>query len=119
MHYAWWWLMLAGLGVGTAASFTGLGGGFLIVPLLLWYGFTGSQAVGTAALAILIIIASASVAHYRLDNIDFRTALWLGLGGLIGAQMGAHLVSLVPTEMFRRIFGVILAALSIYLLVKK
>jgi len=111
--------MLAGVGVGAAASFTGLGGGFLIVPLLLWLGFAGVQAVGTSTLAILIIIASAVLAHHRLANIDYRTALLLGLGGIIGAQVGAHFVSQVSTELFRKVFAGILAVLAIYLLVKK
>ncbi|HMO51332.1 MAG TPA: sulfite exporter TauE/SafE family protein [Kiritimatiellia bacterium] len=119
MQTAWWMLMLAGVGIGAGAAFTGLGGGFLIVPFLLWLGFSGQQAVGSSALAILIIIASASLAHGRLGNIDYRTALWIGLGGLVGAQLGALLVSQVSTEVFRRIFAAILAALALYLVLKK
>ncbi len=119
MQPAWWIFILAGAGIGTAAAFTGLGGGFLVVPLLLWLGFSGPQAVGTSALSILIIIASASFAHHRLGHIDYRIAVLLGLGGIVGAQFGAHLVSQVSTEMFRRIFAVLLALLSLYLGFKK
>ena len=43
MQATWWMMVLAGLGIGIGASFTGLGGGFLIVPLLLWAGFSGVQ----------------------------------------------------------------------------
>jgi uncharacterized membrane protein YfcA len=43
----------------------------------------------------------------------------LGLGGIIGAQIGARLVEDVPTEMFKKIFAVILIGLAMYLLVKK
>ena len=119
MQLSWWVLILCGLGIGTAASFTGLGGGFLIVPLLLWAGFAGSKAVGTSAAAILVVIASAVVAHHRLGNIDYRTGLLLGLGGIIGAQFGAHIVSQIPTEWFRRIFAGVLAALAIYLVAQR
>lgn len=119
MQPSWWIFVLAGLGIGTAAAFTGLGGGFLVVPFLLWLGFAAPQAVGTSALAVLIIIASASFAHHRIGNIDYRTAILIGIGGIIGAQLGAQFVSQVSAELFRKIFAAILIALAIYLLVKK
>jgi uncharacterized membrane protein YfcA len=115
----WWILVLAGLGIGTGASFTGLGGGFLVIPLLLWYGFSAPQASGTSALVILIIVISTIAAHHRLAHIDYRTGLLIGLGGVVGAQIGAHFVGQVSTEMFRRIFAVLFAVLSIYFFVKK
>jgi len=116
---AWWLLILIGIGVGAGSAFTGLGGGFLIVPLLLTLGFVGSKAVGTSITAILLIAASSIVAHYRLGNIDFKVGLLIGLGGIIGAQLGAQLVSHVSTEVFRKLFAVILAVLSVYLFFKK
>ncbi|HMP89566.1 MAG TPA: sulfite exporter TauE/SafE family protein [Kiritimatiellia bacterium] len=119
MQTSWWLLTLMGLGVGFGASFTGLGGGFLVVPILLWIGFSGSNAVGTSVMAILIIMTSAVVAHHRLGHIDYRTGLLIGLGGLIGAQIGAQIVGQISTDVFRKIFAAILAALSIYLFVKK
>lgn len=119
MQLDWWMLLLAGAGIGAGASFTGLGGGFLVVPLLLWAGFSSSRSVGTSSMAILIIAVSAVLAHQRLGNIDYRTGLILGLGGLLGAQLGAQLVHHVPTEAFRKIFAAILVALAAYLFLKK
>jgi len=119
MQLDWWILILTGAGVGTAAAFTGLGGGFLVVPLLLWAGFSSSRSVGTSTLAVLVIIASAMIAHHRLGNIDYRTGLLLGLGGIAGAQFGAQLVQHVSTGMFRKIFASILILLAVYLFVKK
>ena len=52
-------LVFSGVFVGIAASFTGLGGGFLMVPLIIALGYTAQKAVGTSFLAILIISASA------------------------------------------------------------
>lgn len=119
MDASWWILVACGIGVGIGAAFTGLGGGFLIVPILLYCGFVGPKAVGTSLGAIAIIAASAIVAHQRMGNIDYRTALLIGAGGIIGAQVGAHLVTQVPTDIFRKIFGAILAVLAIYLFIKK
>ncbi|MBW2172788.1 MAG: sulfite exporter TauE/SafE family protein, partial [Deltaproteobacteria bacterium] len=85
--------MMAGSGilVGIGASFTGLGGGFLMVPLLLFLGFTAQKAVGTSFLAILVISLSALLAHNKLANVDYRAGILLGVGGVIGAQIGARL----------------------------
>jgi len=112
-------LAVVGVLVGIGASFSGLGGGFLVVPLLLLMGWTAQKAVGTSFLAILVISTSALVAHNKLANVDWKVGLALGLGGVIGAQLGARLLEGVPTDVFRRIFAVILAALAVYLFVKR
>jgi hypothetical protein len=113
--------ILIGIGffVGTVGSFSGLGGGFVVVPLLLFLGYSAQKAVGTSFLVILIISASALYAHNRFDSIDFRTGLLLGLGGILGAQAGAHLVQYVPTELFRKVFSLFLAGIAAYLFFKK
>ncbi|MDK2956682.1 MAG: uncharacterized protein PWQ57_2178 [Desulfovibrionales bacterium] len=113
--------LMVGLGalVGILASFSGLGGGFLLVPILLFSGFNAQKAVGTSFLSILIISISALIAHNKLSNVDWRLGLLLGVGGIVGAQIGARLVETVPTDVFKKIFAVILLGLAIYLFVKK
>lgn len=111
--------ILSGFLVGVSASFTGLGGGFLVVPLLVALGYTAQKAVGTSFLAILIISLSALIAHSRLANVDYRIAIALGVGGILGAQMGPHLLEHVSTANFKKIFAVILLGLAAYLLVQK
>ncbi len=112
-------LAVVGVLIGIGASFSGLGGGFLVVPLLLLMGWSAQKAVGTSFLAILVISTSALIAHNKLANVDWKVGLALGLGGVIGAQLGARLLEGVPTDVFRRIFAVILAALAVYLFVKR
>lgn len=112
-------LPLFGILVGIAASFSGLGGGFLMVPLLLFLGYTAQQSVGTSFVAILVISLSAVFAHGKLAHVDYRAGILLGLGGVIGAQVGARLVDHVSTAGFRRILAAILIALSCYLFIKK
>jgi hypothetical protein len=112
-------LVLAGVAVGVGASFTGLGGGFLMVPLLLFLGYSAQKTVGTSFLAILVISISALIAHGKLANVDYRVGIVLGIGGIIGAQIGARLVEHVSTADFKRIFAVVLAGLAVYLFFKK
>jgi len=65
-------LLLCGILVGVGASFTGLGGGFLMIPVLLFLGYTAQKAVGTSFLAILVISISALVAHNKFANVDYK-----------------------------------------------
>jgi hypothetical protein len=113
--------VMAGLGVavGLGASFSGLGGGFLMVPILLFMGFSAHKAVGTSFLGIFVISISALLAHNKLANVDYRTGIMLGIGGIVGAQIGARLLENVSTEVFQKIFAFILLGLAVYLFFKK
>ncbi len=110
---------VAGIAVGIGAAFSGLGGGFLMVPLLIFLGYSAQKAVGTSFLAIMVISMSALAAHGKLANVEWRAGIILGLGGIIGAQAGARLVEHVSTANFKKIFALILTALAIYMFFKK
>ena len=112
-------MVLGGIVVGVGASYSGLGGGFLIVPLLLLMGYPAQKAVGTSFLAILVISVSAIVAHNKLANIDYKVGILLGIGGIVGAQIGARLLEHVSTASFKRIFAGILVCLAGYLFFQK
>jgi hypothetical protein len=112
-------MVASGVLVGIGAAFTGLGGGFLMVPILLFLGYPAQKAVGTSLLAILVISISALIAHNKLANVDYKIGLLLGMGGIIGAQVGARLVEHVTTAHFKKIFALILVALAVYLFIKK
>jgi uncharacterized membrane protein YfcA len=109
----------AGVLVGIGAAFSGLGGGFLIVPFLIFLGYTAQKAVGTSFMAILIISISALFAHNRFANVDYKTGIWLGIGGIIGAQLGAYLVEQVSTATFKKVLAFVLLGLAIYIFFKK
>jgi len=112
-------LVISGVIVGIGASFTGLGGGFLMVPLLLFMGYSAQKAVGTSFLAILVISISALIAHHRLSNVDYKLGILLGIGGIMGAQIGSRLMEHVSTANFKKVFAFILVGLAMYLFVKQ
>jgi uncharacterized membrane protein YfcA len=114
-------LVFVALGVlaGIGASFSGLGGGFLMVPLLIMLGSTPQKAVGTSFLAILIISMSALFAHAKLAHVDYRVGIALGLGGLVGAQIGARILPHVSAPTFNKIFAVVLLALAVRMFLQK
>ncbi|MFP3866634.1 MAG: sulfite exporter TauE/SafE family protein [Desulfobacteraceae bacterium] len=106
-------MLLLGVGVGVAASFTGLGGGFLMVPLAIFLGLSVQEAVGTSFLAILIISISALTAHSKLAHVNYSIGLAWGIGGILGAQIGARLLTYVSGPAFKKIFAALLVILAI------
>jgi uncharacterized membrane protein YfcA len=112
-------MMVFGVLVGMGASFSGLGGGFLMVPLLLVLGYSAQKSVGTSFLAIVVISVSALLAHNKLANVDYKAGILLGIGGILGAQVGARLIEHVSTANFKKIFAIILLGLAAYIFFKK
>ena len=110
-------LALAGFIVGILSSISGLGGGFMIVPLLIFLGREAKLAVGTSFVFILVVAISSILSHYRLGNLDIKTGLTLGLGGIIGAQIGPQVLQYVSELNFKRIFAVLLAITAAWIFV--
>ena len=115
----WILLILLGLAIGILASMSGLGGGFLVVPVLLYLGKKAHMAVGTSFLVVLLIAVSSVAAHYRLGNIDLKTGLMIAVGGIVGAQVGPLMILQNMSEQnFKRFFAGILVLLAIWLVVQ-
>lgn len=112
-------LIFLGILVGVLASFAGVGGGIIIVPLLIFLKKTHTQAVGTSFLAILIISGASLFFHNKLNNVIYPWGFYLGIGGILGAYIGSHLVMQVNQNIFQKIFGIFIIIMGIYLILKK
>ena len=107
--------ILLGILVGVLSSGTGLGGGFLIVPFLIYLGKAAKISVGTSILYVFVVAVSSLIAHYRLGNVDVKTGLILAAGGILGAQMGPYFLSFVAEAIFKRCFGAMMIAVGLWL----
>jgi uncharacterized membrane protein YfcA len=112
-------LAVTGLGVGIVSGFFGIGGGFLIVPGLMFSsGMAMLQAVGSSLLSVGSL-GAATAASYAADGlVDWRiAALFIagGVGGgLIGARLGAHLAK--TRGALQRVFAFVVFAVAAYML---
>ena len=79
---------VAGLAVGVIVGLTGVGGGSLMTPLLIFLGIPPAVAVGTQSSQILATSFSGVLAHMRRGNVDVRMGIVLAVGGLVGSVIG-------------------------------
>src|SRR5512146_830164 len=86
--------LLVGVGalVGFLSGLLGVGGGFLLTPLLMMVGIPPTVAAASDSCQIVAASSSAVAAHFRLGNIDFKMGLTLLAGGLTGAGIGVQLI---------------------------
>ena len=81
-------LFFSGLLVGFMSGLFGVGGGFLMTPILIFMGIPPATAVGTEANHILGSSVSGAIAHGRKKNIDYEIGLFLLIGGIFGSTLG-------------------------------
>lgn len=81
-------ILFFGFVVGFMSGLFGVGGGFLMTPLLIFMGIPPSTAVGTEAVQILGSSVSGAVAHGKRKNIDFEIGAFLLVGGVFGSTVG-------------------------------
>ncbi|MBC7281669.1 sulfite exporter TauE/SafE family protein [Hoeflea sp.] len=87
------------LGMGAAVGFLsgmfGVGGGFLITPLLIFYNIPPAVAVATGANQVVASSVSGALAHFRRGTLDIKLGLVLLAGGLAGATVGIQIFTML------------------------
>jgi uncharacterized membrane protein YfcA len=84
-----------GLAVGLLSGLFGVGGGFLMTPLLIFIGIPSSVAVATSANQTMGASVSGLIAHWRRGNVDFKMGAVLTASGLAGSALGVQIFALV------------------------
>jgi uncharacterized membrane protein YfcA len=91
-------LLAMGAAVGFLSGMFGVGGGFLMTPLLIFAGIPAAVAVGTEAAQILAASLSGALAQWRRRNVDVKMGLVLLTGGLVGSAVGVQLVGILRRQ---------------------
>lgn len=102
---------------GLLASILGMGGGFLIVPAMIYIlGMSTILAAGTSLFQMIFITAAATIMHSTMNNtVDIMLALILIVGGVIGSQFGVFFARVIKPSHARFILAVLVLAVSIRL----
>ena len=107
---------LAAVGVlaGVASGLLGVGGGIVIVPLLvLWAGYAQRDAHAWSLGAIVPIALAGLIAYGVAGRVQLPEAAALTVGSLVGAAIGADLLSRLPERTLKLAFGLALIAISL------
>lgn len=109
-----------GLGAGLVSGYVGVGGGFIMVPLMLsLLGLPMRLASGTSLIAVMLLAIPGTIEQGLLGNIDYLAGLAVAVGSVPGAVIGARLVRVIPERTLRFLFGGFLIVAAILLAVNE
>jgi uncharacterized membrane protein YfcA len=104
-----------GFVIGFIGAMMGIGGGFLLVPMLIYFlRVPTATVIGTSAVLTLVTMASATVMHATTNHlVDALLALILMTGGVTGAQFGAHAGQKMSPERLRLLLGLLVLGVGL------
>ncbi|MDH3802436.1 MAG: sulfite exporter TauE/SafE family protein, partial [Deltaproteobacteria bacterium] len=88
-------IFFLGILVGLLSGIFGVGGGFLMTPLLIMIGIPPTVAAASDSNQIVGASTSGTLAHYRLGNVDFKMGLLLLIGGVAGGTVGVQIIKIL------------------------
>jgi len=88
-------IIFIGMLVGGLSGLFGVGGGFLMTPLLIFLGIPPAVAVGTEAPHVLASSISGAIAHWRRKNVDIKMGFILLIGGIAGSTVGVNIFKIL------------------------
>ncbi|RWR44212.1 sulfite exporter TauE/SafE family protein [Sinirhodobacter ferrireducens] len=105
---------LVGMAVGVLAAIMGVGGGFIMVPAMIYLlGMPTKVVIGTSLFQILFVSAFTTLMHAITNqSVDVMLALLLIIGGVIGAQVGSQLGGRLKAEQLRILLALLVIAVA-------
>ena len=105
--------------VGVLSAIMGVGGGFILVPAMIYLlGMPTYVVVGTSLFQIIFVTANITILQsIQTQTVDFVLAALLIIGGVIGAQIGARFMGLIRGEYLRALLSIIVLAVAVKILI--
>lgn len=110
------WLSLIGFIVGVCSSLSGTGGPLVLVPLLVWLQWPVITAVGFSQLIQLPISLLATAGNFQFGSVDFKLGFGIAMLMILGVAVGARLAHRLSAVFLRRLVGIFLSILGIFML---
>jgi uncharacterized membrane protein YfcA len=106
--------LFIGLFIGLLVSIMGIGGGFFMIPAMIYLlRMPTSVVIGTSLYQIIFITANVTILHaFRLHTVDIVLALLLLTGSALGAQIGSRMGQKIPSEQLRGLMAVLVLAVA-------
>ena len=109
-----------GLGAGRASGYVGVGGGFIMVPLMLsLIGIPMKKASGTSLIAVMILAIPGVIEQGLLGNINYTAGIMVAVGSIPAAVIGARIVSKVSERILRLLLAGFLNVAAILLVLNE
>ncbi len=89
------WLIALGGGVGFLSGLLGVSGGFMMTPILILMGIPSPIAVASQSAGVIATCTTGVMGHWQRGNVDFKMAIVLIFGGLIGSSVGVFVFTLL------------------------
>lgn len=113
-------LVFIGLWVGVLSGLMGVGGGFLIVPALLWFSPLSMLAATATSMAVIALVSGTGFLIYMTSaQPDFKLLSGLAIGGIVGVLLGNRLAKHLGGPVLQRIFAIMLLSVSLSLAAQK
>jgi uncharacterized membrane protein YfcA len=110
-------LSLSGFSVGILAGFFGIGGGFLIVPTIMYSGGLNiMQAIGTSLVSVSSFGLVTAGRYLISGNVDLIIAILIIIGGVLGGYLGIRISEKIPKENLVKIFSILLFGVAAYII---
>jgi uncharacterized membrane protein YfcA len=108
-------VLALGLAIGFVGSLLGIGGGFVLVPVLVYLlRVPGNMVIGTSLLQVVSMMAATTILHaVTSESVDVLLAFCLMVGGTIGAQFGASAGRYLRGEQLRALLAILVLAVAI------
>ncbi len=113
------WLLPLGFVAGVIGSMIGLGGGFVVVPVLTFFGFSPTLAASNSLFAAFSNSVASSVSYARQKRIVYSLGIKLALLSIPGTILGAYVSDVVSPPLFKLLFGVVLVASGVYIYLRR
>jgi len=112
-------LSLSGFLVGTLAGYFGIGGGFLIVPTMMYSGGLNIvQAIGTSLVSVSSFGLVTAGRYFVAGNVDLIISIMFVIGGIFGGYMGMKSSEKIQKENLVKIFSFLLFSIAIYIMIR-
>ncbi len=115
------WLVIIGLAAGILSGLVGIGGGLVMVPAMVWLlGYSQHQAQGTSLAVLMLPVVFLAVRdYYKAGHIDPKVVGVIALAFVLGGFFGGKWALALPADQLKKIFGVVLLAAALKLLLSK